>query len=86
LVEHGADVNGWDVLPVAARNDDIEIVKCLVEHGADVKAGDNDALRYAVKENHQQIVQYLIQNGADANARGVYSFIKCLRSHSQIEQ
>ena len=48
----------------AARNGHIEIVKYLIENGADA----NTALIEAAREGHIEIAKHLIENGADINA------------------
>ena len=43
----------------------LEIVKYLVESGADVQAQNNQALINASRSNHFEVVKYLIENGAN---------------------
>ena len=56
--------NGFDYIIIII----IEIVKHLVENGADVNAKDENkatALTEASKNGHLEIVKYLSENGAD---------------------
>jgi ankyrin repeat protein len=48
-----------DVLFVICANGNLELVKLLLEHGADVHADDDRALRNAYYFDHLEIVKYL---------------------------
>ena len=56
-----------DNLPIrqAALFGQLEKVKMLCEHGADIHSCNNFALRYAVKNGHDAVVKYLLTQGAD---------------------
>jgi ankyrin repeat protein len=57
-------------LHIASSNGDIEIVKLLIENGADVNKQNKDgttALYIASQRGDIEIVKLLIQNGADVN-------------------
>ena len=50
----------------------LELVKYLVEHGADINAKDksgNTALMIASKDMNLEMVKYLVEHGADVNAK-----------------
>ena len=57
----------------AARTGNAEIVRLLIEHGADVKAKGEaygeTALVWAAQENHAEAAEVLIAHGADVDAR-----------------
>ena len=60
-------------LMVAARYNTSDVVKALVDAGADVNAQDsveNTALRYAITYNTAETVAILVDGGADANVVG----------------
>ncbi|KAG1664676.1 Kinase D-interacting substrate [Nymphon striatum] len=60
--------NGQTVLTMAAELGKLEIVKELINHGADVNAEDNDnwtALLIAAKEGHNKVVSLLLERGAE---------------------
>lgn len=48
----------------AGRNGNLEIIKLLVELGADVCANDNSAIEYAAMHDHIETVIYLMSHGA----------------------
>ncbi len=51
-------------------DDRYDLVKCLVEHGADVDAVDSDgrtALMFAVLSENLKVIEFLIGSGADIN-------------------
>lgn len=62
-------------LVVAAWRGNLQIVKLLVEHGADVNAGRETGgrtpLLEAAGQGHAEVVEFLIAKGADVNARGM---------------
>jgi len=68
----GADVNakdenGWTPLNSAAVKGRNQIVKLLIEKGADLNAGT--PLIFAATDGHMEVVELLIANGADVNAK-----------------
>ena len=73
LIEHGADVNGktnknYSILHYAVRRSSLELVKYLVENGAEITEnkcqGDQTVLLEAVIQRNKSIVDYLLQHGA----------------------
>jgi ankyrin repeat protein len=81
-LERGANVNvrdevkwGWTVLMTAASIGNLEIVKLLVEHGADVNLKNvkgNTALILAAQNDNFNIVKYLVEKGADVKIKNEY--------------
>ncbi len=55
----------------AARAGNVEAVKLLLDHGAEVNAKESwrgqTALMWATAENHPAVVQVLVDHGADVN-------------------
>jgi hypothetical protein len=45
----------------------LDVVKYLIENGADIHAKNDAALHHAVYRCHLNIVKYLIENGVDIN-------------------
>jgi ankyrin repeat protein len=64
LLEHGANALAKHALFSACKNGHLEVVKWLVEYGADVKGQDGDVLRVAWENGYFDIVKYLLQKGA----------------------
>jgi len=65
-----ADVNANDGEPIkdAIKQGNLDIIKLLLENGANIKCGNYYDLRWAVWKNHKEIVELLVANGADVNA------------------
>jgi ankyrin repeat protein len=55
-------------LTEVAYNGDLDLVKLLLDNGADVKSTDGWALQTAAAEGHEKIVEELLKRGADVNA------------------
>ena len=58
-----------DALRWASENGKIEIVKYLVDHGANVHVLDDEALRWASANGHLDVVEYLLDHNANIHAR-----------------
>lgn len=78
LVKAGADVNtttpgGETVLMTASRTGDPEVVRLLLDRGANVSAREHEygetALMWAAAENHAAVIRLLAEHGADLEAR-----------------
>ena len=81
--EKGVDArvgrNGETMLMLAARKMHTELVKLLIDNGADlnIKGGSNygyTALMYAVKEGNTEIAKLLLDNGADLNIKDSFGY------------
>jgi len=57
----------------AADNGHTEVVKLLLEQGADVHAGYDYALRKAAMHDHTEVVKLLLEQGADVHAIDDYA-------------
>jgi ankyrin repeat protein len=57
----------------ASQNGHIEVVKLLLEKGANIHADDDFSLRIASQQGHLEVVKLLIENGANVNAQDDYS-------------
>lgn len=82
LIERGADVNQTDnrgnsLLIVAAADGHGEMVKLLLDAGADLTAVDSSmqatALHAAAYLGHPQVMQILVDYGIDLDAQGPYN-------------
>ena len=68
---------GETMLMLAARKMHTEIVKLLLDNGADLNIKGNygyTALMIAVREGNTEIVKLLLDNGADLNIKGNYGY------------
>jgi ankyrin repeat protein len=80
LIDHGANVNypkDWGPLQEAAttKSHNIEMVKLLIERGADVNATSWPALHTAIsRAKNRDMAEFLIQHGADVNAKDTYGY------------
>ena len=77
FIERGADVNeaglgiSRTVLHEAIERNALDIVKVLIENGADIEAKNSNKytpLHMAAKQGQTEIVEYLIENGANLDA------------------
>jgi ankyrin repeat protein len=78
--------NKDDLLIDASVNGHLDVVKLLIEYGADVTAKDNQAICWACIYDHSKIVKLLIKHGAPKPTKGFldyyfdkYSRIKSLK-------
>lgn len=78
FIRHGAQIDRSGALIVAAEHGNLEAVRCLLSHGANInlmRNGDTNlytkieeeetALHKAVKGGHEDVVVCLVENGAD---------------------
>lgn len=76
----------WNTTPLmfAAANGHMDVVRVLLEGGADVSAasekhkvdggGGNQAIHHAVRNNHVEVAKVLLDAGADPNAQGNHGY------------
>jgi len=91
LLKAGADPNGvpagTPVLMVAARTGNVDTVKSLLAHGAEVNAKESargqTALMWAVAEKHPEVVRLLVAHGADVHAHSTSGFTPLLFAAQQ---
>jgi ankyrin repeat protein len=89
LIGLGMDIhyvcNKHNALTYASYNNDILLVKYLVEKGIDIHNEDDWAFRLAVSYNHIEIVKYLLEKGANINAGyGIGLFNAVLKGYKEI--
>jgi ankyrin repeat protein len=69
--------DGWTALMIASTKGEEELVRVLVENGAEVnkrKTGDGcTALMFAAAKGHTEIVRFLLLHHADVNTRNRYA-------------
>ncbi len=49
-----------------------DVVKLLIQHGANIHANNDYAFRVASRKGHRNVVELLIENGANIHAGFVY--------------
>ena len=64
LLNASADPDELEVLLAACGRGHLSVVQVLLEHGVDLHAGHDAALREACARGHANIVQLLLQHGA----------------------
>ena len=74
LIKHGARLEGSHALMFASSYGHLEVVKYLLEIGANPQTDPNPtnpelALVAALRNGHEEIVKLLLEHGADLNAR-----------------
>jgi ankyrin repeat protein len=94
-LDNGVNVNGssfaWSPLQIAANKGQLEIIKMLVEHGADLNykhpITKMTALGLAAYNGFPDVVQYLLSKGADPNIklRGGVSIVRAVRDVGNTE-
>ncbi len=77
LIENGMDLNsdsGWGNSPAAFLADKIELLKCIIDHGADIEHAVDEvhgnALFICARAHRVQAVENLLACGANPEARG----------------
>lgn len=82
---------GWSALQIAANKGQLEVVKVLLDKGADINyqhpISKNTALHLAALSNYPEVVKYLISKGADVNIklRAGVSIIRPLRDEGNLK-
>ncbi len=64
------DEDVWSALMMASQNGHAEVVKILLENGAQVNLknkSDRSAFIMASQNGHAEVIQILLQNGAQVN-------------------
>jgi ankyrin repeat protein len=81
FLKRGANVHyrrgGWTVLMFAAREGHVDIVRLLLDHGADanVTSESRDGatpLTIAAEHGHVEVIKLLLSRGADVNGRNAH--------------
>lgn len=67
------------IMEHAIKLNHVEMVRHLHEHGMDITANDNQALRLAAENGSFEIVRYLAENGADVTAHDNEALIHAAR-------
>ena len=57
----------------ASENGHLEVVRYLVEQGANIHANNDYAIRWASENGHLEVVRYLVEKGANIHANNDYA-------------
>lgn len=68
--EYGMDAKAKGILKMAVAVGSVDMVRLLLEHGADIHSNRNEALETAVHHGFVEIVGMLLDGGADIRAHG----------------
>lgn len=75
-VNDAANIKGLTVLHYAAAKGDTDVVRFLLEHGADIHAQDSDlsrsAIHFAAENGNIECIKLLAERGADLEDRDCY--------------
>jgi hypothetical protein len=66
MINH--QINFDKILWMSAKHGNLDIVSYLIEHGADIHARRDHALRWCAKNGHLDVVKYLVNHGADIHS------------------
>ena len=72
-IDRSEGYGSYPVLPLAAKGGHLDVVRFLVENGADVNARNryhSTPLYLAAIRKHPEVAEYLLQQGADPNLSG----------------
>lgn len=75
-LKKGADINtylGISPIVIAVATGNLDIIKYLVEHGADIHIAHDFPLREASERGYLDIVKYLVEKGANINDVDIYT-------------
>lgn len=89
-MQENSKLNEYLIFSVKIGN--VECLKHCIENGADVRADDDYALRWASENGHYDIVKLLLENGANVHAnddaalrwaskKGHYNVVKLLEKY-----
>ena len=79
LKEKGVDAHNDPALTWSARKGHLEVVKYLIEAGADIHANNDKALNYSALYGHLEVVKYLIEKGANIDFLKDHPIMKKLK-------
>ena len=95
FLDAGTNVNekffAWESLQMAANKNQLEVIKLLIDRGADLNyqhpLTKMSALHFAAYNGNKEIVNYLIAKGANKNLklRGGVSIVRALRDEGKNE-
>ncbi len=67
LMEHGGTIDNSDLLAAKAAEGNLDMVRCLVEHGASLTREGPSPLLEAIRGGRLDIIEYLVARGVNIN-------------------
>ena len=77
LTSQGVNIKE-DALTMAATQGHFEVVKCLVENGADIHVNRELPFHCAIVSNNLELVKYIVEQGTDISAFDNYALISAV--------
>lgn len=73
LIDNGIDLSTDESIVTVSHSGNLEMVKYLVEHNANIHVCNDLAVGYASENGHLEIVKYLMSKGANIHTRNEYA-------------
>jgi ankyrin repeat protein len=73
LINRGVNTKADNIIQLASSMGNSDIVRLLLEHGADPRTDHNSAIKWASLNNDPKVVRILLEYGADPTAKDNYA-------------
>ena len=72
-------------LVATSKNGYLQVIKYLIEKGANIHAGDDYALKWACENGHMNVAKFLVENGANIHVGNNHGLVRaCKYGHMNI--
>ena len=79
FISKGGNID--DILNTSSRLGNIDVVKIMIDYGADVNSCNNDALLWSVLNKNNDITKLLVNNGSNVNACSGLAFLWVIQNN-----